>query len=186
MDGWEGFDYARSRRIKNSLIPIDKVMRFIDPSSTDRILEIGAGDGEYAEALAKAAHSGVVVAMEFTEAASKLIEQRIVKSGLKNLELWRMNACLVEDFSKFEKIFMSDVFHDIECKDRLLEMVHKSAERGMQLILIEFKKSSKIGPPESIKLSEKQLDGIMSKHGFELLGRIELEQHYMAKYRIAD
>ena len=185
LHSWEDFDHERSSAMKRKFIPLDEVLSFLDIKENNRILEIGAGNGEYAEQFARIASKGLVVAMEFTENGSRLIFDRIANSGLKNMEMWKANACKKEDFSGFDKIFMSKVFHDIKCSDQILERFRATIERDAMIFFIEFKKDPEIGgPPLEFRLSEKELQSIMESHGFSLAKSHDFKYHYMQAYSL--
>ena len=185
MHSWEDFDHERSSAMKKRFIPQDEVLAFLDIRESDRILEIGAGNGEYAEEFARIATRGYVTAMEPTENGGALILGRIVSSGIRNMELWKANACRVDDFSGFEKIFMSNVFHDIKCNDQVLERFRETIDKGAMVFFIEFKKDAEIGPPPEFRISEKELESMMGKHGFSLMKSHEFKYHYMQAYSLA-
>lgn len=185
MHSWEDFNHERSSAMKRRFIPLDEVLSFLDIKENDRILEIGAGNGEYAEEFARMAPKGHVTAMELTENGSRLIFDRMILSGLKNMELWKANACRVDDFSGFDKIFMSNVFHDIKCNDQILERFRETMESNAMVFFIEFKKDAEIGPPPEFRFSEKELQSIMEKHGFSLSRSHSFKYHYMQAYSLA-
>jgi ubiquinone/menaquinone biosynthesis C-methylase UbiE len=182
MHSWEDFDHSRAKGMRDRFIPIDRVLEFVKVGRDDTILDIGAGDGEYAQEFAKIAIRGSATAMEFTQAGLKLIRDRIYSSKLKNLHAVEANACAVNDFSGYTKIFMSNVFHDIRCKDDILFRFEETLDAGAEIILIEFKPEAEFGPPMLSRIPERQLETIMARHGFALLDRAEFQFHYMHKY----
>ncbi|MCL4388630.1 MAG: class I SAM-dependent methyltransferase [Candidatus Marsarchaeota archaeon] len=184
LHSWEEFDHERSSAMKRRFIPLKEVLEFLDIKDNDRILEIGAGNGEYAEEFARIASKGHVTAMELTMNGSRLIFDRMILSGLKNMELWKANACRVDDFSGFDKIFMSNVFHDIKCNDQILENFRSTIDKGAMIFFIEFKKDAEIGPPPEFRISEAELESMMGKYGFLLRKEHGFKYHYMHAYSL--
>ena len=184
LHSWEEFDHERASAMKRRFIPLKEVLRFLDIRESDSILEIGAGNGEYAEEFARIASKGHVTAMEMTMNGSRLIFDRMILSGLKNMELWKANACLVDDFSGFDKIFMSNVFHDIKCNEQILERFRDTMDKSAMIFFIEFKKDAEIGPPPEFRFSEKELQSMMERHGFFLSRSHGFKYHYMQAYSL--
>ena len=181
---WKNHDYTRTREMREKYIPFDSVDKFIDLKPNDTLLDVGPGDGFYALSFAKEVPRGTVTAMDLNEDSVSEIKKTQETSGIKNLFVSQNDICTVTDFSRYNKIFFSNVFHDLNCRDKILNNMISTFVDKTRIIFIEFKKESTIGPPADIKISQEELKGIMKKHGFSFLKGEDLAEHYMQMYTI--
>ncbi|MCL4341317.1 MAG: class I SAM-dependent methyltransferase [Candidatus Thermoplasmatota archaeon] len=181
---WKNHDYAHTREMREKYIPFDSVDKFIELKPNDSILDVGTGDGFYAISFAKEVPRGTVTAMDLNEDSVTELKKFQEANGIKNLVVSQKDICTVTDFSRYTKIFFSNVFHDLNCRDRVLNDMISTFVDKTRIIFIEFKKESTIGPPANIKISQEELKGIMKKHGFSFLKGEDLTEHYMQMYTI--
>jgi len=179
---WDNFDYDRVNEMNNKYLPIEQIVKFIALHEGERLIDIGAGSGHYSMAFASAYPKSNITALEFGLRGLKLINENIKKSGIKNVEVIEEDACSYEGYSKYDKVFLANVFHDLQCKEQLIKKLAVLLKPGSEIIILEFKEDSKIGPPKSIRISEKRLELLMHDSGARLSDSKEFEISYMHKY----
>ena len=146
------------------------------------LIDVGAGDGFYSLAFASGNPNSVITALEPGRNGSILIKKQISELGIKNIKVIEESACEEHDYSPYDKVFFSNVFHDLECKQELLKNMSESMRKGSELIFIEFRKEVEAGPPQHIRISEQELESMIAKAGFRLAASEKLQLHYMHKY----
>lgn len=179
---WDDFDYSRTKEMRERFVPIDAVKSFVNLKNGQSLIDVGAGDGSYAIAFASANPDSKITALEPGRNGSAMIKKQISASGIKNIKVIEENACNVREYGPYDKVFFSNVFHDLECRDELLKRMSDSMKSGSEAIFIEFKKDAEFGPPVHIRISERELESMLKKAGFKLAASAELEIHYMHKY----
>ncbi len=177
------FDYGHVAELREKLIPYATVEKFVNPSSGDVIVDIGAGDGFYSVNFAKKVGPGKIISVEIDERGTSLLRGRMKENGVGNIQIEQQNACDEFQFKGFNKVFFSNTFHDLPCRSELVARLARSGNKGMEIILIEFKKEDhEFGPPENIRISEEELKREFGSQGFKFAGREELSHHYLHKY----
>ncbi|MEM0154809.1 MAG: class I SAM-dependent methyltransferase [Methanothrix sp.] len=179
---WDNFDYARIKEMREKYIPLKEVVSFIQLNNGENLIDIGAGDGHYSIAFASAFPKSKITALEPSTNGVNLITKRIENSGVSNVKVIKADVCTLKDFSPYSVVFFSNVFHDLPCREELIRSISKTIAAKSEAIFIEFSKNAIHGPPQEIRISEKELEGIMSKNGARLLGSKHFEINYMHKY----
>jgi len=179
---WDNFDYSRIREMRNNFLPLEKVKAFVGLKDGQSLIDVGAGDGFYSLAFASDNPNSVITALEPGRNGSVLIKKQISELGIKNIKVIEESACEEHNYSPYDKVFFSNVFHDLECKPELLKNMSKSMRKGSELIFIEFRKEVEAGPPQHIRISEQELESMIAKAGFRLAASEKLRLHYMHKY----
>lgn len=175
---WSHHDYARSDMMKDQFIPLKSVLNAVNPREDDIIVDAACGSGHYS--LEFASRSRRVIAIDSGSDAIKIINEKIGRQAIKNIVPLRENLCkFVPDAGN--KVFIANAFHDISCKEDFVRM-YASKLNFPVFILIEFKKGPPIGPPDSIRIGEQELENIFKRAGYSLEYRDLLEVHYIHRY----
>lgn len=177
------FDYDRVAELRKKLIPYEKVEEFVHPGRDDVILDVGAGDGFYSVGFASRITDGKVIALDISESGAERTRKRMVEEGVQNVEVLRQDVCADFSVTGYNKVFFSNSFHDIPCRDELIDTLFRNSSPPLEIILIEFRTDKDdFGPPMEIRIGEKALQRIFEGHGFRLDGRLELDHHYLHRY----
>ena len=70
------FDYERADRMREQMIPYDRVVRHIALGKNDVLLDVGAGSGEYAIRFARLFPEAKIVALDSEPDSIKIIERK--------------------------------------------------------------------------------------------------------------
>jgi ubiquinone/menaquinone biosynthesis C-methylase UbiE len=137
------------------------------------VADIGAGTGYFAKRFAR--HAGRVLAVDIEP---KLLE-KTREGAPANLETVVASA---DDPrlapSSVDTIFFCNVLHHIEKRPAYYARLEKALKPGGRIVIVDFyKRKLPVGPPESMKLSEKQVEGELSAAGFRLAGTHDFLPH---------
>ena len=176
----EHHNYDRVRQMREDHIPYAVIEELVHPVNGDVIIDFGSGDGFYAAKFSRLIGKGKVYAFEHSRAGVDAIRKNLSKNGIDNVEILEKDICSSDLPHGFNKVFFSNVFHDLECQDSLLERLSKAT--GLEVTFIEFKPETPFGPPRDIRFSSSQLAAKLGKHGFRLVSERVFEYHYAQKY----
>lgn len=173
------FNYEASATMRNRYIPLERVLDVAELDAEDTIMDVGGGDGYYS--LLFSSKCRKVFYVDPSERAVSIMEAKMTPEH-KNIEILQQDICSLEVPAEVTKIFFSNSFHDIDCRDKFLDRISSTPGLNVKFIIIEFSKNSDIGPPSFIKIGPDELDSIFSKHNFKLEKRVTLEQHYVSLF----
>lgn len=177
------FDYDKISERRSKYIPYDKVERFMDLHDEDILLDIGSGDGFYSVNFARLLNRGKVFALEVDRRGYDLLAERMQKENITNVYILFQDACDEFDLSGYTKVFFSNTFHDLPCRNELIDRLLKGGSARLEIILIEYRKDTlETGPPEGIKISEEEMREIFEGKGFRLIDSVRLEHNYLHRY----
>ena len=176
---WHHHNYEKSAEMRKKYIPFEKVLSFVDLHKTDVIMDIGGGDGFYSKLFSERCTK--VYYVDASNPAIELVKDKIPETQ-GNIEIMHEDICSMHLPGDMNKIFFSNSFHDIECREDLIDRLTESAGKPLTFILIEFKKKASFGPPESIKIGQDELDRIFQGHGYHLDKRELFQEHYVSSY----
>ncbi len=176
---WHHHNYGKSAEMRKKYIPFEKVLSIVDLNKTDVIMDIGGGDGFYSKLFSE--RCAKVYYVDASSPAIELVKEKTQETP-GNIEIMHENICSTNLPGDMNKIFFSNSFHDIECREELIDRLTEAAGKPLTFILIEFKKNASFGPPESIKIGQDELDRIFQSHGYHLYKRELLQEHYISSY----
>ena len=177
---WHHFNYERAAEMRKKYIPLEKVLSVVDLTSTEVIMDVGGGDGFYSNLFSEKCSK--VYYVDASNSAVNMVKENI--SGThSNVEVIQDDICTMNLPKDLTKVFFSNSFHDLGCREKLIDRITEISHERVKFILIEFKKDSSIGPPESVKIHPDELDSIFKRHGYELEKREFLQEHYISSYR---
>jgi len=145
--------------------------------STDVIADIGAGTGYFARRFAN--HARKVYAVDIDQELLAIIK----KNAPANITvlLAAPGDPLLPEHS-VDIIFFCDVLHHIENRAAYYPKIARALKPGGRVVVIDFyKKALPIGPPPSMKLSDKEVIAEFSNAGFTLSKRLDIlpYQYYL-------
>lgn len=176
---WHHFNYERAAEMRKKYIPVERVLEVADLSKDDTVMDVGGGDGFYTFLFSELARK--VIYLDPSEPAAEMAEKQ--KEGTDNVEIRRENVCEIDLPAGVTKVFFSNSFHDMKCRDRIIEDFSNSSNGKVEFVLIEFRKDADIGPPVHVKLGTDELDALFMKYGFQATRREIFEKHYVTRYK---
>jgi ubiquinone/menaquinone biosynthesis C-methylase UbiE len=144
---------------------------------TDVVADIGAGTGYFARRFAN--HASKVYAVDIDKELLAIIQ----KNAPPNLTV----VLAAPDDPRLPEqsvdlIFFCDVLHHIENRAAYYPKLVKALKPGGRVVVIDFyKKALPVGPPPSMKLSDKEVIAEFSSAGFTLSKRLDVlpYQYYL-------
>lgn len=176
---WHHFNYERAAEMRKRYIPIEKVLSVAGLSDTDVIMDVGGGDGFYSTIFSEKCRK--VYYVDASNPAVDIVREKLPATR-GNIEILHGDICSIALPGDLTKVFFSNSFHDLGCREKLIDRLGQASEGHLKFILVEFRKESSIGPPESVKIHSDELDGIFARHGYILERREVLEEHYISSY----
>jgi predicted methyltransferase len=143
-----------------------KLLR-IEPGQT--VADIGAGSGYYTELLSKAAGpTGKVYATELQPEMLRLLEQRIRRKRLANVEtILSTETDPRLPASSIDLALLVDVYHELAQPQAMLQGIRRALKPGGRLVLIEFRKEDPTVPiREEHKMSVAEARREVEHEGF--------------------
>ncbi len=176
---WHHFNYERAAEMRSKYIPIEKVLSILDLTATDVIMDVGGGDGFYSNLFSEKCSK--VYYVDASNSAVDMVKDKL--SGKKGkVEIIQDDICTMKLPKELTKVFFSNSFHDLGCRETLIDRIVGNSSGTVKFILIEFKKDATIGPPESVKIHPDELDSLFKRHGYVLERREFLAEHYVSSY----
>ena len=148
-----------------------KLMKALNLQPGQTVCDLGCGNGFYTLKLAKeVGPTGKVYAEEIQPEMLALLQKRVEKEGLKNIE--PVLGTVVDPKlpeGKFDLILLVDVYHEIDRPVQMLANIRKSLAPKGRLVLVEFRAEDPNVPikPEH-KMSKAQILKEIPANGFEL------------------
>ncbi|ARD84288.1 methyltransferase [Ferroplasma acidiphilum] len=171
--------YERIKEFREKYIPYNKIVEKMDLKPDDVIIDMGAGDGFYSKLFADKLKNGKVYAIERNPDVLPHLQRNLME--MKNFEVVNENMCHV-DIKGFNKIFFSTVFHDIECREDIIDFMIRNSKKPLNVYLIEFNKKSAMGPPLDIRICHDELNKIFTESGFQPGLHMDFEYNYFDSY----
>jgi ubiquinone/menaquinone biosynthesis C-methylase UbiE len=162
-----------------------ELLKFLDPEKVIRKLNIredmiacdfGAGSGGWTIPSAKILRKGKVYALDVQEETISAIESRAQLDRLPNIEtkicdLEKPNGSGLRD-GFADIIIMSNILFQVEEKKNVLEEAARVLKKGGEILVVDWKKETLLGPkeervdPEEVKDIAEEI-GLNFKEGFE-------------------
>ncbi|HOD74601.1 MAG TPA: methyltransferase domain-containing protein [Syntrophorhabdaceae bacterium] len=169
------------------LIDTDRVFEALNVRPSTVILDLGAGAGNYTVRLAETTGpGGRVFALDAWEEGLARVRERASLERLGNIEtlLADANESIPLEDGTIDLCLVATVLHDLlrdATGETVLSEILRVLKRGGKLAVLEFKKiEGPPGPPLRIRLSEKDVEGLLAPFGFHTDSVSDVgEYHYL-------
>jgi len=162
----------------------EAVLNSLSIKKAANVAEFGCGSGEFALRLAKRAQDGIIYAFDIQEEPLVALKRRADRAGAYNL---RTKRCDLEQENgsglpprSLDVVLIPNVLFQAEDKESILKEAFRTLKNKGQLLIVEWKPESLIGPEKSWRLSKEEAKGISENIGFELEKEIEAGSHHWA------
>lgn len=120
----------------------EKIMAAAKIRTGSVVADIGSGTGLFTPMLSAATGSkGKVYAVDIVPGFLRLIEERSVQAGLKNVQTILCTERSVElPPNSIDSAFICDVYHHFEYPQQSLASLHRALRRNGEVFLIDFKR----------------------------------------------
>ncbi|MCB1166000.1 MAG: class I SAM-dependent methyltransferase [Leptospiraceae bacterium] len=144
------------------------------------VADLGAGTGYFSVRLARRGAS--VIALDIDPRFLDYIKNREEYAALSDrLELRKVEPSSIGlKKQEVDVIFSVNVYHHIQNRIDYFKAAKTSIKPGGLLIIIDFKKESKIGPPERMKIAKQDVVSELSKAGYQ----VDVEDQFLPEQNI--
>lgn len=174
------------------LIDSDKLKSALPIKSGSVVIDLACGKGIYSMFLSKiVGEKGLIYAVDLWKEGLLLLEEQIEKKSITNIKTLLNDAGKkieigIDDYSS-DICLMATVLHDFEeagQADIVLKNIKTLLKSGACLAVVEFKKiEGPPGPPVHIRLSEDEVEKMVSRHGFVKKETIDIgEYNYLMTF----
>lgn len=155
----------------------------------ETFLDLGCGPGDYAlEASAVVGETGVVYALDNRPEMIDALAGRIASQGIGNIRA--MVADITRPLplgeNRIDVCLLATVLHALGFSEDSLELfgeIHRVLKPGGRLAVIECKRQeAPFGPPMNMRLSPDEIEGMVTRCGFEKTGLSDLGFNYMIRF----
>ncbi|MFX1273405.1 MAG: class I SAM-dependent methyltransferase [Promethearchaeota archaeon] len=182
---WDAELYQKSSRwqFELGLIAIER----LKPKDGENILEIGCGNAMLTIEIAKKIPNGSITAIELSTDMISQANKNLLKFGINNVEILRMNALDITYQNKFDAVFSNSAIHWIINLELMYELIYNALndkgrmiiQTGLKELNVLFKALYKISKLSKYKeyfnsiefpwrfLSTKETKLILKKIGFK-------------------
>jgi len=147
-----------------------QVIAALDLHPGDVVADIGSGSGYFTRRLAM--HAAKVYAVDI-DAGLLDILKRNAPANVAGILAAPDDPKLPP--ASMDLVFICDVLHHIENRPAYFEKLKKALKAGGRVVNIDFyKKPLPVGPPESMKLSEREVEQEFTAAGFRKLKQVDI------------
>jgi len=172
------------------LIDSDKLKSTLPIKSGSVAIDLACGKGIYSMFLSKiVGETGLIYAVDLWKEGLLLLEEQIEKESITNIKTLLNDAgkkIEIDDYSS-DICLMATVLHDFEeagQADIVLKDIKTLLKPGGYLAVVEFKKiEGPPGPPVHIRLSEAEVEKMVTRHGFVKKETVDIgEYNYLMTF----
>ena len=163
----------------------EQVIAFLELSKEKVVLDIGAGTGYFVFRIANLCKQ--VIATDVDNRFLEYIEKKNQTEQYSNIVTRKAeyNTPPVLE-NEADIVYNVNVYHHIENRKLYFEQLYQKMKKGSSLVIVDFKKGDfPQGPPDSMKLSEKQVWEELKSVGFKKI-KIDVKMlpyQYMIKVK---
>ena len=178
--GKSSFELIDSEKLRSTLP--------IKPGSV--VIDLACGKGIYSMFLSEiVGETGLIYAVDLWKEGLLLLEEQIEKKGITNIKTLLTDASKQIDIDGYSSdiCLMATVLHDFEeagQADIVLKKIKTLLKPNGCLAVIEFKKiEGPPGPPVHIRLSEDEVEKMVTRHGFVKKETVDIgEYNYLMTF----
>ncbi|MGA1047213.1 MAG: class I SAM-dependent methyltransferase [Minisyncoccia bacterium] len=152
-------------------------------SANSHIADFGSGAGDFSIAIAEVvSNNGKVYAIDVLESAHQSLRSRYKIKGITNIELILANiecdsgSNLPQE--SVDLVMIHNIMFQVSNKKKLIQEAYRVLKDTGKLAMIEWSMSSPIGPPQNLRLPERELISLIQNNGFEVDYRVEAGKYH--------
>jgi len=162
-----------------------EVVRAMELRPSDIVADIGAGTGYFTRLIAMAVPQGKAIGLDIEDSMVKYMKDDAKKLGLNNYDA----KVVPTDSAKLASnsvdiVFLSNTYHHISNRVDYFKAVAKGLKKDGRVVIVDFYKDSKIGPPRDHKLAKSVTLKEMNEAGYRLVKTHNILEHqYFLEFR---
>lgn len=152
---------------RKKVLPPGKLIAYLDIRPSDRIADLGAGNGYFAIPMAKKAKA--VFAVDIEPKMLRMLKENANQEQLNNILYIESDLDKIQlDDDSVNKVMISLVLHEVPNIDQTLREIKRILKRGGQMLIIEWEGvQTESGPPLRHRISSSEITDILERNGFE-------------------
>lgn len=166
------------------LSPQDVIKRF-NLREGDLVIDFGCGSGYWATVMAKIVGAGgLILAIDPYEENLRILKDKATKAGLGNIKYFKApySSKNIPVPEKADLILISNVLSLIETDKELISSAKANAKKGTKLVVIDWKKESKMGPKSGSGANIEDIILNAEKNGFRFKKLLPCGAHHFGLY----
>ncbi len=146
----------------------DEVIKALGLPPTASLADIGSATGYFSVRFARALPEGTVYGVDVESSMVDYLKKRAAAEKLTNLKvvLGAFDDAKIPE--PVDSIIIVDTYHHIEERQAYFTKLAASLKPGGRLVIIDFKKGSKKGPPDAEKIDGAQVTSELVAAGYVL------------------
>jgi len=151
--------------------------------SNSQVADFGSGAGDFAIAIAEIISTrGKVYAIDVLESAHQSLRSRYKIKGITNIDLILANLECESGSNlpqeSVDLVMIHNIMFQVSNKKKLIQEAYRVIKNTGKLAIIEWSVSSPIGPPQNIRLPERELVSLVQNTGFEIAYKVETGKYH--------
>jgi ubiquinone/menaquinone biosynthesis C-methylase UbiE len=152
-----------------------------------KVADIGAGTGYFSVRLAHFVPAGHVYAVDIEPDMVAYLTERAKREGIKNMTAVTGEAGSARLPEKVDVVLMVDTYHHIGDPEAYFRGLRTSLAPAARVAIIDFRKSSPMGPPVGERVAPDQVEASMRKAGYKLVNSNDfLANQYYLVFQVGD
>lgn len=151
---WNPEDYAENSSAQYKWGK--ELLDVLSLNGTERLLDIGCGDGKITELISKKLKSGNVVGIDSSKDMIRFARQKYSGENFENLSFEIKDACNLGFNDEFDVVYSNAALHWIKDHNCVLNEIYKSLKKGGRIL---FQMGGKGNLEEMISIIKKTLKG---------------------------
>ncbi|MGE0874216.1 MAG: class I SAM-dependent methyltransferase [Burkholderiales bacterium] len=148
------------------------------------VADIGSGTGYFAVRLARMLPEGRVYGLDVEPDMVRYLAERVARESLANLKSLQAKPGDPGLPEKADLVLLVDVYHHVGDRERYFRGLAASLKPGGRVAIIDFRMSSRRGPPPSARVRPERVLAEMQSAGYVLAERHEfLPDQYFLVFR---
>jgi len=161
----------------------EEVLRALGLPTDAKVADLGSATGYFTVRLARAVPKGHVFAIDVEKTLNDHLRQRLQKEKLKNVTVVLGDATDSKLPEPVDLILIVDTYHHIADRTAYFKKLADKLRPSGRIVVIDFKKGAKMGPPDEAKLDRAQVTAELGEAGFQLSREHRLLPHqYFLEY----
>jgi cyclopropane fatty-acyl-phospholipid synthase-like methyltransferase len=144
----------------------DEVIEALGLPASATLADIGSATGYFSVRFARALSEGTVYGVDVESSMVDYLKRRVEAEKLKNLVVVQAAFDDAKLPRAVDCILIVNTYHHIDDRPAYFTKLAASLKPGGRLVIIDFKKGSKRGPPDTDKLTPEQVTNELTTAGY--------------------
>lgn len=144
----------------------DDIIAALKLAPDAKVADIGAATGYFPVRVARVVPQGHVFGADIESSMVEYLAKRAASEGLTNLTAVQATVDDAKIPEPVDVVMMVDTYHHIEHRPAYFAKLAASLEPGGRLAIVDFRKGSSRGPPDSEKVTPEQVAKELGEAGY--------------------